>query len=184
MAFDIDGVFADTMRLFVKIVREEFQYTDLRYEDITSYALDDCLDIAPEALYGAITQILQGSHREPLLPMEGAPEVISRMSRTCGPVLFVTARPDKDFIEPWITGVLPPGGNGVRVVATGDFDAKLDVLLDHGKTVFVEDRIETCFALGKAGITPIVYRQPWNRRPHPFLEVETWSELAELMGLI
>ena len=183
VAFDIDGVFADTMRLFVQIVRDDFRHADLRYEDITSYALDECLDLTPEVLSGAIAQILDGSHREPLRPMEGAAEIISRMSRCLGPVLFVTARPDKNFIEPWIAGVLPSGHNGVRVVATGDFDAKLEVLVAHGKTVFVEDRIETCFSLARGGITPIVYRQPWNRQPNPFLEVGSWFELAGLMGL-
>ena len=183
IAFDIDGVFADTMRLFVQIVRDDFRHADLRYEDITSYALDECLDLAPEVLSGAIAQILDGSHREPLCPMEGAAEVISRISRSCGPVLFVTARPDPNFIEPWIAGVLQQGHNGIQVIATGDFDAKLEVLLEYGKTVFVEDRLETCFDLVRGGITPIVYRQPWNRQPHPFLEVGSWPELAGLMGL-
>jgi hypothetical protein len=183
VAFDIDGVFADTMRLFVRIVREDFRHAGLRYEDITSYALDECLDLTPEVLSGAIARILDGTHRQALQPMEGAPEVVCRMSRACGPVLFVTARPDKDFIEPWIAGVLPPGHNGVQVVATGDFDAKLEVLVAHGKQVFVEDRLETCFALARDGITPIVYRQPWNRRAHPFIEVGSWIELAGLMRL-
>ena len=184
VAFDIDGVFADTMNLFVQIVREDFLQTDLRYEDITSYVLDDCLDVAPEALKGAIDQILAGSHRWPLRPMQGAPEVIDRLSRCCGPVLFVTARPDKRFIEPWLMGVLPSGhDDAIQVVATGDFDAKLDVLYQHRKTIFIEDRLETCFALDRGGITPVVFRQPWNRRPHPFQEVGSWSEVADLLGM-
>ena len=53
VAFDIDGVFADTMTLFVDIVHQEYRQVHLRYEDITSYMLDDCLDIPPEALDGA-----------------------------------------------------------------------------------------------------------------------------------
>jgi len=36
--------------------------------------------------------------------------------------------------------------------------------------------------LSQAGITPIVFAQPWNRYPHPFREVSSWDELAMLMG--
>ncbi len=183
VAFDIDGVFADTMRLFVDIVREDYRRSDLRYEHITCYALEDCLDLEAEVLSAAIGQIVDGSHRFPLMPIDGAPAVIAALSRLAGPVLFVTARPDKDVIETWLHGVLPPSHNGIQVVATGDFDAKLDVLRQYNKAVFVEDRLETCFKLDEGGITPVVFRQPWNRRPHPFFEVESWAQLAGLMAL-
>ena len=183
MAFDIDGVVADTMRLFVDIVREEFRHGDLRYEDITCYRLEDCLDLDPEIREMVIAQIVEGSHRRPLAPIPGAPEVIARLSRLAGPVLFVTARPDAGFIEPWLHSVLPLAHNAIRVVATGDFDAKLEVLRHHEKAFFVEDRLETCFTLNDGGITPVVFRQPWNRQPHPFVEVGDWSELAALMAL-
>jgi hypothetical protein len=183
VAFDIDGVVADTMRLFVDIVREEFRHGDLRYEDITCYRLEDCLDLDPEIREMVIAQIVEGSHRRPLAPIPGAPEVIARLSRLAGPVLFVTARPDAGFIEPWLHSVLPAPHNGIQVVATGDFDAKLEVLRHYEKAFFVEDRLETCFTLNEGGITPVLFRQPWNRQPHPFVEVGDWSELAALMAL-
>lgn len=183
VAFDIDGVVADTMRLFVDIVREEFRHGDLRYEDITSYRLDECLELDAQIRDAVIDQLIEGSHRRPLEPIPGAPEVIARLSRLAGPVLFVTARPDARFIESWLHSVLPPSHNGIQVVATGDFDAKLEVLRRHEKAFFVEDRLETCFTLNDGGITPVVFRQPWNRQPHPFVEVGDWSELAALMAL-
>ena len=68
-----------------------------------------------------------------------------------------------------------------RVVATGDPDAKLHYLLDHNIQYFVEDRLETCLQLAEHGITPILFAQPWNRRPHPFLEVADWQTLAGLL---
>ena len=36
IAFDVDGVVADTMRLFLDIAREEYGINHTRYEDITS----------------------------------------------------------------------------------------------------------------------------------------------------
>jgi uncharacterized protein len=69
----------------------------------------------------------------------------------------------------------------IRVVATGDPDTKLHYLLDHRVQYFVEDRLETCQQLARHGIIPILFAQPWNRRPHSFLEVADWPELAGLL---
>jgi hypothetical protein len=52
----------------------------------------------------------------------------------------------------------------IRVVATGDPDAKIHYLQDHGVQFFVEDRLETRLQLADSGITPILFAQPWNRR--------------------
>ena len=70
---------------------------------------------------------------------------------------------------------------GIEVVATGSFDAKADVLAARNITYFIEDRLETCFPLQAAGIVPVLFRQPWNRKRHPFLEVGSWKELESLI---
>ncbi len=74
---------------------------------------------------------------------------------------------------------MPP--EAIRVVATGDPDTKLHYLLDHRIQYFVEDRLETCRQLAAHSITPILFAQPWNRRPHPFLEVSGWPQLSGLL---
>jgi len=66
-------------------------------------------------------------------------------------------------------------------VATGSFEGKADVLLNRNISYVVEDRLETCFSLEAAGITPVVFKQPWNRKRHPFMEVGTWNELESLI---
>ena len=45
----------------------------------------------------------------------------------------------------------------------------------------MEDRLETCWRLQDAGIVPILFKQPWNREPHPFLQIEDWQELEGLI---
>ncbi|MEZ4524658.1 MAG: hypothetical protein R2941_01890 [Desulfobacterales bacterium] len=67
-------------------------------------------------------------------------------------------------------------------MATGSFEAKTEVLREKGVSHFVEDRLETCFLLKEEGITPLVFRQPWNREAHPFTEVGTWQELENLIA--
>jgi 5'(3')-deoxyribonucleotidase len=47
LAFDIDGVLADTMTLFLDIAREEYKIRNVKYEDITCYILEECVNIDP-----------------------------------------------------------------------------------------------------------------------------------------
>ena len=98
------------------------------------------------------------------------------------PLLFVTARDRRRPIEHWLhrhLAPVPPAA--IRVLATGDPDTKIHYLKDHGIHYFVEDRLETCLQLADHGITPILFAQPWNRQPHPFIEVQDWPELAGLL---
>ncbi len=181
MAFDIDGVFADTMTLFLDIAREEYEIGGIKYEDITCYALEDCIDIDGRVIERIITTIMQGTHNAPLKPISGATSVLTRIGQRHRPILFVTARLYDGPIFDWIQRVLPLGAESIEVIATGSFEAKVDVLLERHVSYFVEDRLETCFHLRDAGITPVLFKQPWNRKEHPFIEVSTWRELESLI---
>jgi len=60
VAFDIDGVIADTMSLFLDIVHEDFNIEGIGYGDITCYQLADCLDLDLAIIDAAIAKILDG----------------------------------------------------------------------------------------------------------------------------
>jgi len=182
LAFDIDGVCADTMSLFLDIARDEYHINHIRYEDITSYRLEDCLGIDPGIIEDIVTRILDGNYASPLRPMLGAPQVLSRIARHYGPVIFVTARPYLGPIGQWLLDELDLNTDDMEVIATGAYDAKVDVLLERNISCFVEDRLETCFSVNTVGVAPVLFRQPWNRQPHPFMEVGTWQELESLIG--
>jgi 5'(3')-deoxyribonucleotidase len=184
LAFDIDGVVANTMRLFLDIVREHHGINHIRPEDITSYNLEDCLDLDPEVITAAIRVLLQGDYTQVLHPMPDSRRVLERMARSAPRLLFVTARPNRDVITAWLNDLLALPATAIEVVATGSFEAKIDVLTAAGMQYFVEDRLDTCFLLADAGLTPIVYRQPWNRQPHPFKEVRGWDEIEALLNFI
>ncbi len=181
LAFDIDGVIADTMSLFIDIARMDFGISGIRYEDITEYEINGFAGVDKIMVMRIIKRILDGRHSACLEPLIGAPAVLKRLNQKHRPTLFVTARPNADQIYDWILESLSLEPTNIEVVATGSFSAKQDVLLDRGITSFVEDRLETCFLLSEAGINPIVFKQPWNRKPHPFTEVENWQELESLI---
>ena len=181
IAFDVDGVIADTMALFLEIARDEFGVHGVRYEDITCYNVADCLDMDPEVVDRILLRILDGSYTHTLRPLPGAGGVLGKLARRVDSLLLVTARPQVGPVAAWIRALLGDDAAAVEIVATGSFEAKTEVLLDRGVAHFVEDRLETCLVLADAGIRPVLFAQPWNRRPHPFVEVSSWDELDALI---
>jgi len=181
VAFDIDSVVADTMRLFVAIVQGEFGLHHIVYEDITSYNLLECLDIDEVTLDKAIDLLLSGTHTVPLEPIDGAIDVLTRLGNGYQPLLFISARPHLGGIDDWLKSHLPIEPDAIETVATGSYEAKTEVLKRHNRTFLVEDRLETCFLIDAAGMTPILFKQPWNRKQHPFIEVASWAELEDLI---
>lgn len=181
VAFDFDGVIADTMTLFLDIARNEYEIEGVDYEDITCYSLVDCVDIDPEIVREISSKIVSGDYRQPLKIYEGAFDVLSRLAGCHNPLLFVTARPYPGPLGEWVRENISLDPHQVEVVATGSFEDKAEVLVEKKITHFVEDRLETCIAIQESGIVPVVFRQPWNRQPHRFLEVGNWAELARLI---
>ena len=183
LAFDVDGVCADTMGLFLEILRHDFGIDGFSHRDITCYSLEECLDVDPGVIKKAICKILDGDYNFELKPIDGAREILTRVAERSGKLLFVTARPNTGPVERWFRDLLEVESGVVEIVATGAFEAKTDVLLEKKVSFFVEDRLDTCFSIFDQGITPLLMAQPWNRERHPFVEVESWRELGELIDL-
>jgi len=181
VAFDIDGVVADTISLFVEIIRNDFNIEWLKYEDITSYSFEGIDGIDHDTVTAAIEKVLNGNYSGPLMPFDGAPEVLRRLGQHYGPVLFVTARPYIGPIAQWITDTIGLPAESVEIVATGSFEGKTDILLERDISYFIEDRFDTCVLLKDVGITPILFRQPWNRENQSFYEVSNWKELEAII---
>ncbi len=179
LAFDIDGVIADTMHLFLDILRDHYDVHSVHYADITCYRLDQCLDLDDDVLEGAVARILDGGYRATLKPVPGAGYVLKRIAETTGRILMVTARPEPGPINSWMNHLLDGQYHRARIIATGSFEAKTDVLLENDIKWFVEDRLDTCHLLKASGIEPIVFQQPWNQDAHDYLQVGSWQELEQ-----
>jgi hypothetical protein len=175
-------VVADIMTTFLALARERYDCGhQLRYEHITTFSLEECLDLEPRIIAELIRELIDRPHQLAVEPFPEAVAVLTRLARET-PLLFVTARDRAGPIRTWLQRTLatvPP--QDIRVVATGDPDSKLHYLREQKIRFFVEDRLETCLHLSGHGITPILFAQPWNRQPHPFLEVADWPALASLL---
>lgn len=180
LAFDIDGVIADTFRAFVKTARERYD-VEIEYEAITDYNFRKVIDIDEETSNEIIEMILEDPVGMGITPISGAVEVLTRLS-DCGPIFFVTARSNRDAIIEWVEKTLGLGdGKTIHLEATGAHEDKLPILLKHGIRYFVEDRLETCYLIQGSPVTPIVFEQPWNRKKHPFLTVGDWEEIHNMI---
>jgi hypothetical protein len=180
LAFDIDGVFADTFRVFGETARRDYGVR-IEYEDITEYEFLSVIDMEEDIASEIIGRILSDPIRMGIEPMGGSVEVLSKLAAT-GPILFVTARPEKEAISAWVNQKLAGAGSGlINVEATATHLQKLPVLLKHGIRYFVEDRLDTCYLIEEASLVPIVFEQPWNRKRHHFCRVKDWWELASLI---
>jgi hypothetical protein len=181
IAFDIDGVFANTMGLFLEIARQDYGINHIQYKDITQYYLEKCLDVPPATINTIIDRILGGDFQNQLKPIDGSREVLSAIAQR-GRLLFVTARPTVSPIKEWVYDMLPEARSSIEVVATGALEAKAAVLKERGVRLFVEDSLEVCFMLHEQQITPVLFCQPWNRSSHPFKEVRHWAEVSALIN--
>ena len=181
VAFDFDGVVADTMSLFLEIVRDVFNINSVRYEDITCYNLIECTNLQPEIIDAVVERLLDGNYSGELSPITGAADVLTRIAAHHRPLLFVTARPHAGLVRNWLQGLLSLDSDAIDIVATGSHETKTEVLLERKIASFVDDRLDTCDLIQEAGIVPILFKQPWNRFGHPYLEIASWDELEALM---
>src|SRR5512147_2698474 len=121
LAFDIDGVVADIMTTFLALARERYNRGHhLRYEHITTFFLEDCLDLPAWIIDELIRELIDRPHELPVAPFPHAVPVLTRLAQET-PLLFVTARDRRRPIEHWLhrhLAQVPP--ESIRVLATGD----------------------------------------------------------------
>jgi hypothetical protein len=181
LAFDIDGVVADTMEIFVRLAHEKYGFTHISKEDLHCYNLYECLDLEKEIIDDLICLTLDDEHTMQVPPVAGAPEVLTELA-CAAPLRFVTARIWPESITEWLFTILPDvPRERITVLASGAPEIKLDILNGLAIRYFVEDRAETCRQLQKAGIQTFLFLQPWNRNESVdgFIRVENWGQLKQ-----
>jgi 5'(3')-deoxyribonucleotidase len=181
VAFDFDGVVADTMSLFIEVARDVHQIDSLTYDGFTCYNLIECTALDEETLIDIVDRIQDGRYGDLLAPIMGAADVLQRLGDQYGPLVFITARPHAKPVDDWLHRVLSLDPEMIEVVPTGSYDAKADELTRRRISFFIEDRLETCFQIQEVGVVPVLFKQPWNRETHPFKEVGNWRELDSLI---
>lgn len=181
IAFDIDGVVADTMAVFIQLAHERYGLTHLTQEDLSCFDLYRCLNVDRSIIDDLICLTLDDENTLKVPPVPGADVVLAQLALH-GPLRFVTARIWPESIIRWLHHILPGvPTERIQVIATGAPEAKVGILKDMGVRYFLEDRLETCRLLAPQGIRPLLFDQPWNRQPpvDEFPRVHSWFQLRE-----
>lgn len=181
LAFDIDGVVADTMALFVELARERLGLTEFSRDHLTRYNLYECVPAPGEAIDEILCLTLSDDYTARIPPCPGAREVLGKLGQFV-PLRFVTARIWSESILQWLRELLPNvDRENIQVVATGDPKIKPEVLEKLGVKVFVEDRPDTCCALRERGFEVIIFDQPWNRHVDEFPRIRDFYQLEQMI---
>ena len=183
LGFDFDGVIADIGEAFVRLACNEYGYCSLRVEDLSSFQVEECLDIPGSIIDRIFDDILEDSLGIGLKPMAGAIDTLRRLSRVAT-ITVITARPSLEPVQAWFDHYWDTGTNSrIRLIATGDHDDKERYIRQCGLHHFVDDRTITCLYLAEAGLAPLVFSQPWNNGRHQLPSVEDWKQLGALLDI-
>ncbi len=183
IGFDLDGVIADTAATFIRLACEEHNYCSFTLEDITSFHVENCLDMPLSLVDRIFADILEDSLATGLLPMPGAIEVITELA-SAAPVTIITARPLRQPAKDWLDAIFPGDiRSAITLIAMGDHNDKARYIHEQGLRYFVDDRAETCRQLAAENITPLVFSHPWNRDRHDLQSVANWQEIRSLITL-
>ncbi|MDR0477796.1 MAG: hypothetical protein LBH14_07680 [Desulfobulbaceae bacterium] len=185
IGFDFDGVIADTAGAFLRLACQEYEYCSFTLEDVTRFEVSECLNIPDQYINAIFHTLNQDCLGIGLEPMPGAVEVLSRIARLTSkqcPVRVITARRLSEPVAVWLAhhfpaDVLPM----IHLTAMGEHGDKLRHIKEYGLKFFVDDRAETCLGLAEAGISPLVFKQPWNRHRHQLPMVADWRQIGRLI---
>ena len=182
LGFDFDGVIADTATAFLQLACRDYGYCEILRDQITSFQLEDCLDIPMATVETIFTDIMNDSLATGLQPIDGSIPALCQLSRSA-PVTIITARPLAQPVHDWLDHFLPTDTRSdIKVIATGDHDDKMRYIRAHNLHYFIDDRVETCHQLRREGICPIVFSQPWNRGQHALSSVANWQEILAMIA--
>jgi len=174
IGFDFDGVIADIGEAFVRLACSKYDYCDLELDHISSFQVDECIDLPLAAIEQIFDDILQDSIGTGLKPIDGALDALKLLGSR-GPVTIITARPLVEPVRDWLTHHFDRHQFDITLVSSGHHDDKERFIREHNIFYFIDDRVETCTMLAEAGLKPMVFTQPWNRGRHDLPSVNSWA---------
>lgn len=183
IGFDFDGVVADIGEAFIRIACNQYNYCSFSLDDITSFSVEDCLPIPETIIEQIFADILADSLATGLKPFDDAVDVLSEMAENSR-VTIITARPLEAPVHEWLDTYFPHESKSkITLVAMGNHDNKVRYAKDHKLNYFVDDRLETCRQMAAADITPLVFKQPWNKTTDQLPTVSNWRQIRSLIDL-
>ena len=181
LGFDFDGVIADIGEAFLRLACNDHGYCGYNLEDICDFHVERCTKIPEEVVSRIFLDILEDSLATGLTPMPEAIATLEEMSTTFTPTIITARTLEKPVIR-WFQHYLSAEASAkIDIVAMEDHDNKVAFLKQKKISYFIDDRGETCRQVAEAGLSPILFRQPWNRNYTNFFTVHNWQDIRKLL---
>ena len=180
IGFDFDGVIADIGEAFIRLACTKYGHCDLTLEQISSFQVEECLNMPRSTIEKIFEDILQDSLGTGLKPIDGAVESLRQLSRHA-PVTSITARPELGPVSDWLNHYWGTDATSITLVSSGHHDDKERYIREHDILYFIDDRLTTCIMLAESGLKPLVFSQPWNRAGHDLPSVHNWQVILDLI---
>jgi uncharacterized HAD superfamily protein len=181
IGFDFDGVIADIGEAFLRLACSDHNYCTLKLEEITSFQVGTCTKIPEIIVQKIFTDILKDSLATRLLPNPGAIDTITMLTQL-SEVTIITARSLANPVSDWLENYLAPSTcTKIHLIAMSDHNEKVPYIKEQNLQFFVDDRAETCSQIAEAGLTPLLYQQPWNKSWNGYATVGNWQEIENLI---
>lgn len=156
IGIDIDGVIVDTGSAILPLLSEVCT-RPVMYHDLCSWDLEQVLDIDEKTMANTWEKIMDSDLLRHAPPVKGAIEGLSALSKH--EIWIVTSRSisTQNLTSSWLQ-------NNKVSYNYLVFDRRGDKhLVGPTFDVFVEDFVEEAYSIAKAGISTILFDQPWNR---------------------
>lgn len=169
--------------------------TSVTFEDLHTFDLNRMWGCTPDEALERVYRFYDSTEFAGLVPVEGAVEAVAKLSEH-NRLMVVTSRPSfmlertQSSLDRYFPGLF----DGVHL--TNGFSRegvkvkKSEVCLKLGITALIDDHVDNLIDCAENGITPILFRRPWNRsltevelRSHGITPADNWFHVLELLGI-
>lgn len=167
--------------------------TSVTFEDLHTFDLREMWGCTPDEVMERVYRFYDSKEFQGLVPVEGAVEAVTSLSGQ-NKLMVVTSRPSfmlgrtKASIDRYFPGLF----DGIHLTNGFSNDGlkrkKSEVCLELGITTLIDDHIDNLIDCAENGITPILFRRPWNRcytetqlKSHGVTPANNWPHVLELL---
>ena len=183
IVFDFDGVLVNYFGRFLRYYNERTG-SDFKYEDIFSHDLEEVFGIPRKEVIMHMDVFNFSQQYYEIQPVEGAVDLLKRVSGNGNRVYLVTARP-YELMDRTVHLIERHFGNVFNGIHYTNYCPKDSMCSQLQADIFIDDHpmnIEQCISNGRK---VFMFDQPWNRKCEipGAVRVKSHGELREKLGV-
>lgn len=186
IGIDLDEVVADTLDAIIKFHNERYG-TDFKKTDFRSYRFWETWGGTRDESIKEVLEFFSTDRFTNLTPVAGSLRAMKAMKKAGHDLFIITGRQTEIIkeTEAWIEEYFPNIFSGLHFAntygITGQPRKKSDICKALGIKWMVEDDLDHAIECGAAGISVLLFNQPWNQGELPAnaKRVFSWSDVVK-----